>query len=292
MSTFLPPIGFHCGTGHGARGTTFPSFLSDLKKALPGFSAAQIFASSPKSFAHCVWSADTKALVKTRVQDLGIKLFIHAPYIINACADDTTITEALLVNLLTCGAEMGAQGVVFHVGKSLKLGEAEGIVRMAAFMDRVLTTAKGLETPVCRLLLETCAGQGTEVARHLASFGTLIRDTVAKHGVEALGCCLDTCHVWAAGYKMEELPAIIEEQIGWEHLGLVHLNDSEGACGCEVDRHAFIGAGAIGADALGGFCRAAGAATGKALPFVFETPGTIDGSSRILEMLWFAGLFM
>lgn len=286
-----PPIGFHCGTGHGARGTTFSSFLSDLTAAVPGFTAAQIFASSPKSFAHCVWAAETKAAVKARVAELGIQLFIHAPYIINACADDTTVIEALLVNLLICGAEMGAHGVVFHVGKSLKLGEAEGVKRMQSFMDRVLTTAAGLGRPVARLLLETCAGQGTEVARNLASFGTVVREAAAKHGSAAIGACLDTCHVWAAGYKMEELPAVIEEQIGWEHLGLIHLNDSEGACGCEVDRHTFIGAGAIGAEALGGFCQAVGAATDCDLPFVFETPETIDGSSRLVEMRWFTELF-
>ena len=286
-----PPIGFHCGTGHGARGTSFASFLSDLNKAVPGFSAAQIFASSPKSFAHCAWTAETKAAVKARVSELGIRLFIHAPYLINACADDTAVIEALLVNLLVCGAEMGAQGVVFHVGKSLKLGEAEGIKRMQAFMDRVLTTAAGLGKPVARLLLETCAGQGTEVARHLAAFGAVVRAAAEKHGGAAVGACLDTCHVWAAGYKMEELPDVITEQIGWEHLGLIHLNDSEGECGCEVDRHTYIGAGSIGADALGGFCRAVGAATDRALPFVFETPGTIDGSSRLVEMKWFRGLF-
>jgi deoxyribonuclease-4 len=224
------------------------------------------------------------------VSELGVDLLIHAPYIINACADDTAVVEALLLNLLQSGAEMGARGVVFHVGKSLKLGEREGLRRMGAFLDRVLTAAAECGKPVCRLLLETCAGQGTEVARHLAVFGALVREAVDKHGADAMGACLDTCHVWAAGYKMEELPAVIEEQIGWSNLGLVHLNDSEGACGCEVDRHTFIGAGAIGAAALGGFVRAAAAAA-PTLPFVFETPETIDGASRVSEMAWFRGLF-
>jgi deoxyribonuclease-4 len=285
-----PPIGFHCGTGHGARGTSFPSFLSDLRRALPDFTAAQIFASSPKSFAHCAWTSETKAAIKARVTELDVKLFIHAPYIINACADDTTVVEALLLNLLQSGAEMGAQGVVFHVGKSLKLGEREGLRRMGAFLDRVLIAAAGCGKPVCRLLLETCAGQGTEVARHLAVFGALIGMAVEKHGAAAVGACVDTCHVWAAGYKMEELPDIIEEQIGWANLGLIHLNDSEGGCGCEVDRHTFIGRGAIGAAALGDFVRAAAAAA-PTLPFVFETPETVDGASRVSEMAWFKRLF-
>jgi deoxyribonuclease-4 len=284
-----PPIGFHCGTGHGAKGSSFPSFLSDLSKAVPGFSAAQIFASSPKSFRPCVWSAETKAAVKAQVEKLGIKLFIHAPYIINPCADETKDIETLMVNLLTCGAEMGAEGVVFHVGKSLKLGETEGLRRMKGYMDRVLTAVAG--RPAARLLLETCSGQGTEVARHLAVFGALVREAAATHGTAAVGACLDTCHVWAAGYRMEELPPIIEEQIGWEHLGLIHLNDSIGDCGCETDRHTFIGEGTIGAAALGDFCRSVGSAA-PLLPFVLETPETVDGSSRLREVAWFQRLFV
>jgi deoxyribonuclease-4 len=283
-----PRVGFHCGTGHGARGTTFPSFLTALKASVPGFSAAQIFASSPKSFAHCVWTAETKAAIRAKVAELDIALFIHAPYIINPSAEDTAVVEALMVNLLTAGAEMGASGVVFHVGKSLKTSEAEGIVRMQGFMDRVLTAVKG--RPAARLLLETCAGQGTEVARHLAVFGAVVREAVDKHGPAAVGACLDTCHVWAAGYRMEELPAIVTEQLGWEHLGLIHLNDSEGDCGCEADRHAAIGAGKIGATALGEFCASVGAVAPD-VPFVFETPETVDGSSRLREMAWFRGLF-
>ena len=283
-----PPIGFHCGTGTGAKGTTFPTFLSDLAKSYPGLTAVQIFASSPKSFAHCAWAPETKAAVKARIAELGIQLFIHAPYIINPCADDTTAIEALMVNLLTSGAEMGASGVVFHVGKSLKLGEAEGLRRMKGYMDRVLTAVKG--RPAARLLLETCAGQGTEVARHLAVFGAVVREAVETHGSAAVGACLDTCHVWAAGYKMEELPEIITEQIGWSTLGLIHLNDSEGGCGCEVDRHTFIGAGAIGAEALGGFVRATATAA-PTLPIVLETPATADGLSRLREMRWLQSLF-
>lgn len=285
-----PPIGFHCGTGHGARGTSFPSFLYNLSEAVPGFSAAQIFASSPKSFAHCVWSNETKAAVKASVEELGIHLFIHAPYIINPSTEDTTVVEALVVNLLESGAAMGAQGVILHVGKALKAGEREGLKRMIAFLDRVLSAASAQGKPVARLLLETCSGQGSEVARNLAVFGAVIREVSGRHGTAAFGACLDTCHMWAAGYPMEELPSIVTEQIGWEHVGLIHLNDSLGPCGDCVDRHANIGEGRIGAAALGTFCRAAGGARPD-LPFVFETPETMDGSSRLREMAWFLSLF-
>ena len=291
MSAPIPPIGFHCGTGHGARGTSFSSFLSDIQEAVPDFSAAQIFASSPKSFAHCVWTEATKAAVKAAVAELGIHLFIHAPYIINPSSDDTAVVEALVINLLQSGAAMGAEGVVLHVGKALKAGEREGLKRMIAFLDRVLGAAHATGAPpAARLLLETCSGQGSEVARNLAVFGAVIREVSERHGSAAFGACLDTCHMWAAGYPMEELPAIVAEQIGWDHVGLIHLNDSLGPCGDCVDRHANIGVGRIGAAALGTFCRAAGGARPD-LPFVFETPETVDGSSRLREMECFLSRF-
>ena len=128
----LPPIGYHCSTGVGSNGIGFSSFLHSLHGKLTGFSAAQIFAASPKSFAHCAWTPATCNSVKLAVTELNIRLFIHAPYIINPCSwDDTAGAQSggvqhlvsLVVNLLQSGARIAARGVVIHVGKSLKLGE-------------------------------------------------------------------------------------------------------------------------------------------------------------------------
>ena len=315
----LPPIGYHCGTGVGSNGIGFSSFLSKLHGQFPSFSAAQIFAASPKSFAHCAWTPTTCNSVKLAVTELNIRLFIHAPYIINPCSwDDTAGADpssssaarrdepvaqratgdnssgkrlvSLVINLLQAGARIAARGVVIHVGKSLKLGEAEGLRRMRGFFCAVLDAAKAGGVPCCRLLLETCAGQGTEVARDLGVFGAFVKDIVGVYGAEAFGCCVDTCHVFACGYKMTGLAALVGEKIGWSNVGVIHLNDSLTACCAHVDRHANIGEGKIGGEELAVFCKEAANAL-PGLPFVFETPESDDGSSRLSEMTWFVSLF-
>ena len=237
--------------------------------------------------------------VCSTVTKLNIHLFIHAPYIINPCAwDDTAGADnssgerlvSLVINLLQSGARIAARGVVIHVGKSLKLGEKEGLRRMRGFFCAVLDRVKACEVPCCRLLLETCAGQGTEVAHDLGVFGAFIKDLVGVYGSEAFGCCVDTCHVFACGYKMTGLAALVGEKIGWSNVGVIHLNDSLTACCAHVDRHANIGIGKIGKEELAKFCKEA-AISAPGLPFVFETPESDDGSSRVSEMSWFVSLF-
>jgi len=295
----IPPIGYHCGTGIGSNGIGFSSFLHSLHGKLAGFSAAQIFAASPKSFAHCAWTPSTCDKVRLVVETLNIRLFIHAPYIINPCSwDDTAGADcgswkrlvSLVVNLLQSGARIGARGVVIHVGKSLKMGELEGLRRMRGFFCAVLDAAKESGVPCCRLLLETCASQGTEVAHDLGVFGVFVKDLVGVYGSDAFGCCVDTCHVFACGYKMTGLAALIGEKIGWSNVGVIHLNDSLTACCAHVDRHANIGMGKIGKDELAKFCKEA-AISAPGLPFVFETPENDEGSSRASEMAWFSSLF-
>ena len=89
---------------------------------------------------------------------------------------------------------------------------------------------------------------------------------------------------------MTGLAAIVAEHIGWSNVGVIHLNDSQTACCAHVDRHANIGEGNIGRDELAVFCREATAAA-PGLPFVFETPDSEDGASRLTEMTWFRSLF-
>lgn len=296
----IPPIGYHCGAGPSSNGTSFSSFLRSLHGKLPSFSAAQIFAASPKSFAHCAWTPATCDSVSKTVTALGVRLFIHAPYIINPSSwNDTAGADnsggerlvSLVVNLLQKGAAIGARGVVIHVGKSLKMGETEGLRRQRLFFCAVLDAAKRSGQPCCRLLLETCAGQGSEVARDLKVFGAFIQELAAIYGKEAFGCCVDTCHVFACGYKIGDLAATIAETIGWSNVGVIHLNDSLTACCARVDRHACIGEGKIGVAELAKFCKETGAAA-PGLPFVFETPENEDGSSRFSEMTWFCSLFV
>lgn len=288
-------IGFHCGSGEGARGTGFPQYIKTLKSIFPKMEVAQIFASNPKSFFHCSWTDKTCVQVRETCISNNIRLFIHAPYIINPCAwvgggidnpDGEKICN-LVVNLLERGSTMGAIGLVIHVGKSLKLGETVGISRMVEFCREVLRRS-GKKS--CRLLIETCAGQGTEVARDLKTFGEFIRLLVSEFGTDTVGACIDTCHVFASGYTMDNLCKIVDDTIGLDNTYLIHLNDSQTECGARVDRHDIINHGKIGGSALGEFCKSV-VEKKPDMPFILETPTTEDGSSRAIEFDWFTSLF-
>ena len=297
-----PSIGFHCGAGDGPKGTKLVAHMGALKAAGLPLTAAQIFISSPTSYAHCTWTEKTCTTIHDYVTKEGIRLFVHAPYIINPCADDTSDIHSLLVNLLAKAAAMGAEGVVVHVGKSLKLGETEGLRRMRVFFDGVLAASAATSA---RLLIETCAGQGTEVARDLTVFGVFVKDIVAAHSAARVGACVDTCHVFASGYPIATLAETADVAIGWENVHLIHLNDSKTECGKRVDRHECIGYGKIGSAALATFCKDA-ATKARHLAFVFETPDTTDvvkdpftaasgakpsACLRHEEHAWFCGLF-
>ncbi len=294
--SYFPSIGFHSGTGSGPRGTKFVQYLTAQKKSIPNLTAAQIFVSSPKSFAHCVWSDETCAEVKSASRSLDIRLFIHAPYLINPCSwcgrtsdpqpESVNRIVDLVADLLSVGAAIGAEGVVIHVGKSLTHGEIEGVERMRAFIKAVMAKCSG---PVTRLLIETCAGQGTEVLRDLTHFGTFVKSLVEEFGHERIGACVDTCHVYACGYTMDSLCDIMESSLGWDNIHLVHLNDSSTECGSHVDRHACIDKGHIGASALGRFCCAV-ADIAPHVAFVLETP-CVDEAQYATEMDWFVDLF-
>lgn len=283
----MPSYGFHVSIPEGDKS------IDTFATAIPTLGALQIFASNPKSFAPCNWSDAKCSKIKAALLKHTIKLFIHAPYIINPSGwsptDPSTSSRqiALLKSLLDCGEKMGAQGVVIHVGKALKLGEEEGIHRMEMFCKEVLSTT----TADCRLLIETCAGQGTEVAKDLRTFGTFCRKLVRLYGASRVGVVIDTCHIFAAGYDLAKHPSEvlkeIDEAVGWDIIKLIHLNDSETAVGSGVDRHAMIGAGKIGAEPLKRFVSEVFKHHPR-VAIVLETPVAIG--SREAEMAWLTTL--
>jgi deoxyribonuclease-4 len=283
----MPSYGFHASIPDGDKS------IDLLKAGFPTVGALQIFASNPKSFAPCNWSDSKCAKIKSSLLKHEIKLFIHAPYILNPSSWnplDPSVAEKqikLLTSLLVCGEKMGAIGVVIHVGKSLKLGEEEGLLRMEGFCKELLSSTSA----DCKLLIETCAGQGTEVARNLKTFGTLCKKLVRLYGASRVGVVVDTCHIFAAGYDLAKHPRQIltelEEAIGWNIISLIHLNDSDTALGSEVDRHAIIGEGKIGKESLTLFVKE----IFKHHPrtsVLLETP--VKPGSREIEMEWLHSL--
>jgi deoxyribonuclease-4 len=194
----------------------------------------QIFLSGPQN---SNIKADDKDLASARalVEQTGARIFVHSQYLINLSnkdAEDGWHEKLLIKNLQVCRA-FGGQGVVVHVGKSVKLPKAEALEQMRAAIGRCLEHAHA----DCPLLLETPAGQGTELLTDMKEF----LDFVDSFGSPKLRVCLDTCHVFASGHDPK---AYLETALARPGLlKLVHYNDSLGACGSCVDRHAHIATG-------------------------------------------------
>lgn len=209
------------------------------------------------------------------------KLVAHAPYTMNACAADENIRrfarEAMADDLIRMEATPGNY-YNFHPGSHVKQGAEVGIELIADQLNAVLT--KEQSTIV---LLETMAGKGSEVGRN---FGEL-RDIIDRVQLnDKLGVCLDTCHVWDGGYDIvNDLDGVLEEfdrVIGLDRLKAIHLNDSMNPLGAHKDRHAKIGEGHIGADAL---IRVINHPKLRGLPVILETPNDIDGYAREIKFL-------
>jgi endonuclease IV len=170
--------------------------------------------------------------------------YVHSPYIINlsmapGSKDDYGVT--LLVKNLDYAKRMGFRGVVVHVGKSVDRPVDEALENMRLN----LITAAESATPLCPILLETPAGQGTELLTEYDDFVNFVADFKD----ERIRMCVDTCHVFASGFcPYEYVKGVVEDHL--DLLKLVHFNDSHGACTSCVDRHAFIGTGLIGIETL------------------------------------------
>jgi deoxyribonuclease-4 len=225
--------------------------------------------------------SDAKKLMELAEKHSFGKLVAHAPYTMNLCAASKDIRtfgrEAMADDLKRMEFTPGNY-YNFHPGCHVKQGADAGITLIAEQLDQVLTS--GQSTTV---LLETMAGKGTEIGRTFEELRQIIDRTQLG---DKLGVCLDTCHVWDAGYDIAgDLDGVLEKFdkiIGLDRLKALHLNDSLNPCGSHKDRHARIGEGCIGADAL---IRVINHKSLRGLPVILETPNDIDGYAREIEFL-------
>lgn len=207
----------------------------------------------------------------------------HASYLLNLASPASETRErserALIDELQRCEA-LGVSAAIFHPGAHMDDTEEAGIKRIAASLDRVTKTCAGFRT---RILLESTAGQGTALGWRFEQLGAILKK--AKR-CEPLGICLDTCHLFAAGYDFrtpEGYAAMMEEfdaHVGLERIECVHTNDSKKECGSRVDRHDHIGKGKIGKE---GFRHFVSDPNLFGLPFILETPKGKDGRGSDLD---------
>ena len=209
------------------------------------------------------------------------KIVAHAPYTLNACAAKENLRDfarnTFLDDLKRMEATPGNY-YNFHPGSHVGQGIEVGIQKIAEVLNAVLT-----EEQTTTVLLETMAGKGSEVGSHFQELRAIM-DLVEKR--DKLGICLDTCHVWDGGYDIvNDLDGVLTEFdriIGLDHLKAIHLNDSLNPLGSHKDRHARIGEGQIGLDALVRVIRHP-ALDGK--PFILETPNDDEGWTREIALL-------
>jgi deoxyribonuclease-4 len=213
------------------------SSLEETVRSVPDVTKPyQIFLSGPQNSNMNVKDAD---LAKTRaiVEQTGQQIFVHSQYIINLCSTDKdNFAAKLLSKNLDAAKAAGFKGVVVHVGKSTTQPIPQAIEKMRSSLMVALDHA----STDCPLLLETPAGQGTELLTEREEF----LDFVSSFNDERIRVCIDTCHVFAAGHNPLEY---IQEALKRPGLvKLIHYNDSLEACGACKDRHAFVGQGHIG----------------------------------------------
>jgi len=199
----------------------------------------QMFLAGPQS-TKLVMKDEDIAAAATAQTTTAVRLYIHSPYIINLCQEPGTKEDygvMCLIRNLQYSVAMGLRGVVVHVGKSTTMTKEVAYEHMRANLVRALQYA----SPECPILLETPAGQGTEMLTTYDEFVAFVKSFASP----LLRICVDTCHVFATGQNpLEYIQKLYTTDPAL--LKLVHFNDSATPCGSCLDRHAFIGTGEIG----------------------------------------------
>ena len=209
------------------------------------------------------------------------RILAHAPYTLNACSADEGLRELARDTMkddLDRMEYIPGNCYNFHPGSHTGQGAETGIRYISHMLNQILRP--DLKTTV---LLETMSGKGSEVGRTFEELREILNQVELK---ECMGVCLDTCHVWDAGYDIAgDLEGVLNEFdriIGLSRLKAIHLNDSLNPLGSHKDRHAAIGEGMIGFEALK---RIVEHPSLKNLPFYLETPNDLPGYAKEIAMM-------
>lgn len=209
------------------------------------------------------------------------KIVAHAPYTLNACAAKENLREFARETMSDDLRRMEftpGNYYNFHPGSHVGQGPETGIRKIAEILNDVLT-----EEQSTTVLLETMAGKGSEVGKSFEE----IREILDRVNLqEKMGVCVDTCHIWDAGYDIvEHLDEVLQEFdriVGLEKIKAIHLNDSMNGLGSHKDRHAKIGEGKIGLKALTEVIRHPAL---QGLPVILETPNDDEGWTKEIKLL-------
>ncbi len=255
--------------------------------------ACQIFTKNDRQWAAKPLDPDHVSRFRQQRAELGLgqnALVSHASYLINLASPDELLWEKSIAafqdELERCAA-LDVPYLVVHPGAHVGSGSEAGITRVAAALDRA---HEALPRNSTMTLLETTAGQGTTLGAAFEELAAIRSDVDAQ---DRVGVCLDTCHVFAAGYDFrsaETYDAMIssfDRVIGLSRLRAIHVNDSKQPFGSRKDRHQHIGEGEVGLDT---FRHLVNDVRLRAIPFILETEKGDDGEQDRRNMATLMGL--
>ena len=268
-------IGCHLSSAKGflAMGKTAASIGADT---------FQFFTRNPRGTkAKAIREEDVEAFRKFAGENSITPVLAHAPYILNAASADEglrSLAAETMADDLKRMEYLPGNFYNFHPGCHVGQGTEAGIVWISGMLNKIL---KPKQHTV--MLLETMAGKGSEIGGRFEELREILdRVELSDH----VGVCLDTCHVWDGGYDIvNDLDGVLEEFdriIGLEKLKAVHLNDSMNEMGSHKDRHAKIGEGHIGLEAL---VRVISHPALQGIPFILETPNDDEGWTKEIRLL-------
>lgn len=272
-------IGAHLSTSQG-----FPSLFHTAVTI--GATCAQIFTSSPQQWRGKRYTEADAEIFRAAQAETGVAPVVsHDSYLINPASADPEMLrksrEAMREEIARCGL-LGIPMLVMHLGAYKGGTLDEGLIRLADSLNEILPLA---EDAGVQIVLETTAGQGTYLGGDFAQFPRLF-ELIPAH--DRLGICVDTCHVFVAGYDLRDpdhyarLWHEFDRHIGLHRLRVFHVNDTDRALGSHSDRHANIGQGQIGLEA---FRLLVNDPRFVNIPKILETPGGVDDHAENLRTL-------
>lgn len=248
-----------------------------------GADCLQLFVKSPSQWRFAALTDDEVGRFRDAVQKAHLAPLVgHASYLINLASPDNALWEKSRRSVLEewdRAARLGLDCLVLHPGAHMGSGAAAGLSRITAALDWLHD-----ERPDCRvrILLETTAGAGSALCSRFEDFRQIME--ACRCGLR-LGVCLDTCHLFAAGYDLRTAAAVddtlgrFDAAVGLSRVAAVHANDCKGGLGSHLDRHEHIGRGELGREAFRLLVHHPALA---ALPFILETPKE-DPNGRAMD---------
>ena len=247
-----------------------------------GFQTVQVFTKSNNQWkAKPLLDSDISAF-KEALRETGVKDPVgHNSYLINLASPDDVLREksidAMTVELIR-GEALGLTDLVAHPGSHVGSGEEAGLSQIVASLDEIHRRTPGLRI---KIALETTAGQGSNLGNRFEHLGVIVTRVADS---DRLGICVDTCHLFAAGYPLDTdahyntTLADLDRHVGIGRVRVWHVNDSVKPLGSRVDRHAGIGRGCIGLEA---FRFLVNDARFSNVPMILETPKGMDGDQDL-----------